>query len=82
MSVTAMIFTGGRDKSLKLWRLKRRQEGEIRRNQINGQSYSLIQADLVGFTSNLNQINCVLQVSPDKVLAGFNDGKIRAWQVS
>ena len=54
MSVTAMIFTGGRDKSLKLWRLKRRQEGEIRRNQINGQSYSLIQADLIGFTSNLN----------------------------
>ena len=82
ISMTAMIFTGGRDKSLKLWRLKRRQEGEIRRTQINGQNSSLIQADLVGFTSNLSQINCLLQVSPDKVLAGFNCGKIKAWQVT
>ena len=82
ISVNAMIFTGGRDKSLKLWRLKRRQEGEIRRTQINGQSSSLIQADLVGFTSNLSQINCMLQISADKVLAGFSCGKIKAWHVS
>ena len=55
-----MILTGGKDKSLKLWRLKRREDGEIRRDNLNGQRTSLIQADLVGFSSNLNQINCIL----------------------
>ena len=49
-----MILTGGKDKSLKLWRLKRREDGEIRRDNLNGQRTSLIQADLVGFSSNLN----------------------------
>ena len=31
-----MILTGGKDKSLKLWRLKRREDGEIRRDNLNG----------------------------------------------
>ena len=76
-----MILTGGKDKSLKLWRLKRREDGEVRRDNLNGQRTSLIQADLVGFSSNLNQINCIIQLSPDQTMAGFNCGRIQVWKV-
>ena len=39
---SVMILTGGKDKSLKLWRLKRREAGEIQRDNLHGQRTSLI----------------------------------------